>query len=180
MPTIKLHDLEFVPYIDNEEIEKAIDKVSTRINADFKGTEDIPVLVCVLNGSIMFTAELMKRLDFTCELASIRSSSYDGTKSTGKAQTVIGLTTDIRDRRVIIVEDIIDTGITIASLFNSFREMGAKEIKICTMLLKSEVYKGELKPDYVAMEVKPEFLVGFGLDYNQIGRNLKDIYILKK
>lgn len=179
MPTIKLHDLEFVPYIDNEEIEKAIDKVSDSINADFKESDGIPLIVCVLNGSLMFTGELMKRLDFVCELATIRCSSYDGTRSTGSIN-ITGLTTDVKDRRVIIVEDIIDTGNTILALAEKFKEMGAKEIKVCTMLIKPEVYKGKLQPDYVAMEVKPEFLVGFGLDYNQIGRNLKDIYILKK
>lgn len=179
MPTIRLHDLEFVPYIDNGEIEKAIDKVSERINADFKDACDIPLLVCVLNGSLMFTAELMKRLDFVCELASIRCSSYEGVKSTGNIN-ITGLTADIKGRRVIIVEDIIDTGNTILALSERFTEMGAREIKVCTMLIKPEVYKGKLQPDYVAMEVKPEFLVGFGLDYNQIGRNLKDIYVLKK
>ena len=179
MHTIKLHDLEFVPYIGNEEIEKAIDRVSERINADFKGAEDVPLIICVLNGSIMFTAELMKRLDFVCELASIRCSSYNGLESTGKIN-ITGLTADVKDRRIIIVEDIVDTGATILSLYETFRSMGAKEIKICTMLLKPAVYRGVLQPDYTAMEVKPEFLVGFGLDYNQIGRNLKDIYILKK
>jgi len=178
MDRIKLHDKYFVPYIPNEKIMKAIDAVAAKINDDFKGCEDIPLIVCVLNGSIMFTGELMQRLTFTCELTSIRVSSYQGTRSTGQIKQIIGLQNDIHGRRAIIVEDIVDTGATIVDLQKRLLEAGASEVKICTMLLKEDIYKQDVKLDYVGIGIMNKFIVGFGLDYDQIGRNYKDIYIL--
>ena len=113
---IVLHDKTFVPFISNEEIEKAIDELAARMNAEFKGCEDVPVLLCVLNGAILFTAELMKRLDFPVELMSMKLSSYTGTHSSGEVKTVMGLTGNVKDRMVIIVEDIVDTGNTIVKI----------------------------------------------------------------
>lgn len=178
MSNIRLYDKSFRPFISNEKIEEAIDKVAARINADFEGSTDVPVLLCVLNGAIMFTAELMKRLTFNCELVSIKLSSYEGTCSTGNIRQVMGLTGSIEGKRVIVVEDIVDTGNTIVNLVDMLREKGAAETWVCTMLLKPEIYKKDLKLDYVAMEIPNDFIVGFGLDYDEIGRNLKDIYVL--
>ena len=178
MKRITLFDKTFRPFISNEEIEKAIDKVAEKINADYGGFSEPPVLLCILNGSIMYTAELMKRLNFNCELISMKLSSYDGTKSTGNVRQVMGMTGDISGKRVIIVEDIIDTGNTIVELSKLVKEKGALDCKICTMLLKPEVYKKDVKLDYVAMEIPNKFIVGFGLDYNELGRNYKDIYVL--
>lgn len=113
-----------------------------------------------------------------CELVSMKLSSYVGTKSTGTVRQVMGLTGDISGRRVIIIEDIVDTGNTIADLISIVKEKGASECRICTMLLKPEVYSKDIKLDYVAMEIPNKFIVGFGLDYNELGRNYKDIYIL--
>ena len=178
MSNIRLYDKSFRPFISNEKIEEAIDKVAARINADFEGSTDVPVLLCVLNGAIMFTAELMKRLTFNCELVSIKLSSYEGTRSTGNIRQVMGLTGSIEGKRVIVVEDIVDTGNTIVNLVDMLREKGAAETWVCTMLLKPEIYTKDLKLDYVAMEIPNDFIVGFGLDYDEIGRNLKDIYVL--
>lgn len=178
MARIQLKDKFFVPYIPNSEIEAAIDRVADRINADFKGSKEIPIVLCVLNGSIMFTGELLKRLDFTCELSSVRLSSYIGTMSTGVTKMVLGLTSAIKNRTVIVVEDIVDTGKTITDLYKIIMDAGAKDVKVCTLLLKPEVYKQDVKLDYVAMEVENKFIVGFGLDYDQLGRNYKDIYVL--
>lgn len=178
MSNIRLKDKSFRPFIPYEKIEEAIDKVAARINADYEGSTDIPVLLCVLNGSIMFTAELMKRLSFNCELVSIKLSSYEGTRSTGKIRQVMGMTGSVEGRRVIIVEDIVDTGNTITDLVGILKEKGAAQTKVCTMLLKPEIYSKDLKLDYVAMEIPNDFIVGFGLDYDEIGRNLKDIYVL--
>lgn len=178
MSNIRLKDKSFRPFIPYEKIEEAIDKVAARINADYEGSTDIPVLLCVLNGSIMFTAELMKRLTFNCELVSIKLSSYEGTHSTGKIRQVMGMTGCVEGRRVIIVEDIVDTGNTITDLVGILKEKGAAQTKVCTMLLKPEIYSKDLKLDYVAMEIPNDFIVGFGLDYDEIGRNLKDIYVL--
>ena len=124
MSNIRLYDKSFRPFISNEKIEEAIDKVAARINADFEGSTDVPVLLCVLNGAIMFTAELMKRLTFNCELMSIKLSSYEGTRSTGNIRQVMGLTGSIEGKRVIVVEDIVDTGNTIVNLVDMLRETG--------------------------------------------------------
>ena len=121
MSNIRLYDKSFRPFISNEKIEEAIDKVAARINADFEGSTDVPVLLCVLNGAIMFTAELMKRLTFNCELVSIKLSSYEGTCSTGNIRQVMGLTGSIEGKRVIVVEDIVDTGNTIVNLVDMLR-----------------------------------------------------------
>lgn len=178
MKKITLKDKTFRTFIPNEKIEEAICKVSEKLNADYKECGEIPVILCTLNGAIMFTAGLMKRLDFDCELISLKLSSYIGTESTGKVRQVMGMTGDISGKRVIIVEDIVDTGNTIVDLMNIVKEKGAKDCRVCTMLLKPEVYKKDVKLDYVAMEIPNKFIVGYGLDYDELGRNYKDIYIL--
>ena len=180
MEKITLKDKTFKRSIPYETISAAIDEVADRINADFKDNEDIPVLLCVLNGSIMFMGELMKRLKFNCQVVSRKLTSYDGTTSTGKVKQAIGLTADITGRRVIIVEDIVDTGNTIVALKNILKDAGAKESYVCTLLHKPDVYRQDTKLDYVAMEIPNEFIVGFGLDYDELGRNYKDIYTLDK
>ena len=165
----------FIPY---ERIQEAIDKVAEKINADFNGCTDIPVLLCVLNGSIMFTAELMKRLTFNCQVVSTKLTSYEGTSTTGKVKQAMGLTADISGRRVIIIEDIVDSGNTIVELKNILEEKRVSESYVCTLLLKPDAYKKDVKIDYAAMEIPNDFIVGFGLDYDELGRNLKDIYVL--
>jgi len=177
---IKLHDKFFKPFISNGQIEKAIDNLAERINADYEGTETVPVLLCVLNGSILFTAELMKRLDFDVDLMSIKLSSYQGTSSTGQVHMDMGLTGDVTGKEVIIVEDIVDTGRTIEALVKILYARKAAKVKVCTMLLKPEMYNKSLALDYVAMEIPDDFIVGFGLDYDGLGRNYKDIYVLDK
>jgi hypoxanthine phosphoribosyltransferase len=180
MKQIKLKDKTFRVSIPYEDISKAIDKVAEKINYDFNGCEDIPVLLCVLNGSIMFMGELMKRLDFNCQIVSTKLTSYDGTSSTGKVKQALGLTADITGRRVIIVEDIVDTGNTIVELKKILADAGASESRICTLLYKPEACRNDLTLDYVAMEIPNDFIVGFGLDYDELGRNFKDIYTLVK
>lgn len=178
MDKIKLFDKTFKVFIPNAELEKAIDGVAEKINRDYAGCTDIPIILCVLNGSMMFTSELMKRLDFTCELASVKLKSYCGTQSTGAVKEMMGFTTDVTGRRVIVVEDIVDTGNTIVDIVKRLEDHNASEVKVCTMLLKPEVYTKTRKLDYVAMEIPNKFIVGFGLDYEEIGRNYPDIYIL--
>ena len=180
MKQIKLKDKTFRVSIPYEEISKAIDKVAEKINSDFNGCEDIPVLLCVLNGSIMFMGELMKRLEFNCQIVSTKLTSYDGTSTTGKVKQALGLTADITGRRVIVVEDIVDTGNTIVELQKILADAGAAESKICTLLYKPEACRKDLSLDHVAMEIPNDFIVGFGLDYDELGRNYKDIYTLVK
>ena len=178
MDKITLKDKTFRTSIPYERIVEAIDGVAEKINNDFNGCEDIPIILCVLNGSIMFTAELMKRLTFNCQIASTKLTSYVGTNSTGNVKQAMGLTADIQGRRVIVIEDIVDSGNTIVELKKILEEKGAAESKICTLLLKPDAYKKDVKLDYVAMEIPNDFIVGFGLDYDELGRNYKDIYVL--
>ena len=178
MEQITLKDKTFRVSIPYEKISRAIDEVAEKINTDFNGCEDVPVLLCVLNGSIMFMGELMKRLTFNCQIVSTKLTSYDGTSSTGKVKTALGLTADLTGRRVIVVEDIVDTGNTIVELQKILADAGASEYKICTLLYKPEACRKDITIDYVAMEIPNDFIVGFGLDYDELGRNYKDIYTI--
>lgn len=178
MEKITLKDKTFRPFLTYDKISAAIDKVADEINADFEGCQDFPVLLCVLNGSIMFMGELMKRLRFNCQVVSTKLTSYEGTRTTGEVKQATALTADITGRRVIVVEDIVDSGNTIVALKKILEDRGASESYICTLLLKPEAYKKDVKVDYIAMEIPNDFIVGFGLDYDEYGRNLKDIYVL--
>jgi hypoxanthine phosphoribosyltransferase len=178
MNKITLYDKTFRTFIPYEKIMTAIDEVAVKINKDFEGCTDVPILLCVLNGSIMFMGELMKRLNFNCQTVSIKLTSYEGTNTTGRVKQALGLTADVTGRRVIIVEDIVDTGNTIVELKEILAEKGAAESRICTLLHKPEAYKKDIALDYVAMEIPNDFIVGFGLDYDELGHNLKDIYVL--
>ena len=178
MEKVTLYDKTFRKFIPYEKLSAAIDVVAEKINQDFEGCEDIPILLCVLNGSIMYTAELMKRLRFNCQIVSTKLTSYVGTETTGEVKQAMGLTADITGKRVIVVEDIVDSGNTIVALKQILEEKGAKESRICTLLLKPDAYKKDIPLDYVAMEIPNDFIVGFGLDYDELGRNLKDIYVL--
>ncbi len=181
MDKVVLFDKTFKPFIDNSTIESAIDRISDTINADFgKSTDDIPLVLCVLNGAIMFTGELLKRLSFPLEVCAIKLSSYSGTGSTGKILETLGLTSDVKGRRVLVCEDIVDTGNTMVALKKMLQDKGAADVRICTMLLKPDVFQDKMKLDYVGMEIPPKFIVGFGLDYDGLGRNLKDIYALSE
>ena len=128
----------------------------------------------------MFTAEMMKRLNFDAELISIKMSSYCGTSSQGTVKVPLGLTGNVEGRDVIVFEDIVDSGLTMVELKRILKEKGARDVKVCTMLLKPDALKANIKLDYVAMEIPNDFIVGFGLDYDELGRNLKDIYVLDK
>lgn len=178
MQKVTLKDKTFRIFIPYEKLEKAIDAVADKINKDFEGCEDVPILLCVLNGSIMFMAELMKRLKFNCQIVSTKLTSYVGTETTGKVKQAMGLTADITGRRVIVVEDIVDSGNTIVALKEILSERGAADIKMCSLLLKPESYTKDIPIDYVALEIPNDFIVGFGLDYDELGRNFKDIYVL--
>ena len=180
MQKITLHDKTFRLFIPNDEIEKRIDAVAARLNEDYKDAtdEDPVILLCTLNGAVIFAAELLKRLDFPLELKACKLSSYEGTQSTGVVKTDVPLPANLEGKRVIIVEDIVDTGNTIVAMMQQLRERKVRDARVCTLLLKNEVYKKDVKLDYVAMEIPSRFIVGFGLDYDELGRNIKDIYVL--
>lgn len=177
---VTLHDKTFKLFIPNKDIEKVIDAVAERLNADYADAtdQDPVVLLCTLNGAIIFAAELLKRLSFPLILKACKLSSYQGTQSTGYIKTEVPLPAHLEGRRVIIVEDIVDTGNTIVVMKDLLQAANVKDSKVCTLLVKPEVYKKDVKLDYVAMEIPNRFIVGFGLDYDELGRNIKDIYVL--
>ncbi len=179
MREVKVWDKTFVPFIGHDELMGCIDNVAEKINTDFEGATDIPVILCILNGAIMFTGELMQRLNFPCQLVSTKMTSYVGTSTTGEVKQTMPLTASVKGRRVIITEDIIDTGLTIKAMKKILLEEGAAEVRVCTMLFKREAYRTGDPIDYVGREIPNRFILGFGLDYNEIGRNLKDIYVLE-
>lgn len=177
---IRLHDKTFRMFIPNADIEKAIDAVAERLNKDYAAStdEDPAVLLCTLNGAIIFAAELLKRIQFPLVLKACKLSSYEGTATTGIVKTEVPLPEHLEGKRVLIVEDIVDTGNTIEALTNQLKAHHVKDARVCTLLLKKDVYKKDVKLDYVAIEIPNRFIVGFGLDYDELGRNIKDIYVL--
>ncbi len=177
---IHLHDKTFKLFIPNEDIEKAIDAVAERLNRDYAdATDDNPVvMICTLNGAVIFAAELLKRVQFPMVLKACKLSSYEGICSTGVIKTEVPLPEHLEGKRVLIVEDIVDTGGTIVAMAEQLKARKVQDARICTLLLKKDVYKKDVKLDYVAMEIPNRFIVGFGLDYDELGRNTKDIYVL--
>ncbi len=174
MKTVKVLELEFSEFIDANEIAKAVKSIASQINKDMEGKN--PLFLVVLNGAFMFAADLMKEISIPCEISFVKLSSYIGTKTTSTVRELIGLDEVLHDRTVVIVEDIIDTGITMGVTTEKLRKLEAKEVKIATLLFKPEAFKMNYKIDYLGIEIPNDFIVGYGLDYNGQGRNLPDIY----
>ncbi|WP_459189184.1 hypoxanthine phosphoribosyltransferase [Parabacteroides sp. APC149_11_2_Y6] len=174
MDKIQLKDKEFELFIPEEEIKRAIGKVAERIRVDIEGVD--PLFVCVLNGAFMFTAELMRQLDVPYEVAFARYSSYKGTNTTGTVREIMPLESDVKGRTIILLEDIIDTGLTMTFVKEKLREEGAADVKLATLLFKPESLKCDLKPDYVGIQIPADFIVGYGLDFDGLGRSFRDIY----
>ena len=176
MKTVKIKDKEFELFLTQEVIEKAIDDIAEKLNKDLAGKD--PLFICVLNGSFMYASELMKRVTVPSEVSFVKMSSYQGTSSSGKLKEIYGLEEDITDRTIVIVEDIVDTGATIVELHKMLTDAGADRVIVCTLLLKPDAYKRDIPIEYVAMEIPNDFIVGYGLDYDELGRQYKDIYVL--
>jgi hypoxanthine phosphoribosyltransferase len=174
MKRIQIHDKTFEISILNEEIRASIRRIGMRINDDLKGKT--PVFVCILNGSFMFAADLLKEITLPCEVSFVKMASYAGTKSSGYIKELIGFNENLKGRTVVIVEDIVDSGNTMEEIMVNLKELGVEEVKIATLILKPEAYKKNIPLDYVGLSISNEFIVGYGLDYDGHGRNLKDIY----
>lgn len=144
------------------------------MNKDLEGTN--PLFICVLNGAFMFAGDLMKTVDIPCEITFIKLSSYDGLYTSGAVKEIFGLNESVVGRNVVVVEDIVDTGITMERILESLKVKGTKSIKIATFLQKPDALRRDIQVDYVAMKIPNDFIVGYGLDYEGYGRNLKDIY----
>ena len=176
MNTIKVKDKEFAISIPEERILTEVDRLAARLNRDLEGEN--PLFLCVLNGSFVFAADLFRRIDIPAEISFVKLASYEGTASTGKVKELVGLAEDITGRTVVVVEDIVDTGRTMQKLVADLKSRGPKAVHVCTLLLKPEKLKVKLDVEYVALEIPNDFIVGFGLDYDELGRNYKDIYVL--
>ncbi len=171
---IKVKDKYFEKYIDSGIISLAVKNIADEIYEDF--TDDVPLFLSILNGAFMFTSDLMKSYKGVCQVDFIRLSSYKGTQTTGEVKTLIGLTEDIKGRNVIILEDIIDSGITIKHLLDDLKSYKPATLKVATLLFKPEAVRTDIKPDYIGKKIPRDFIVGYGLDYDGYGRNLSDIY----
>lgn len=175
---VKVHDLSFQTFLDQDKILKRVHELGAQISQDYQGKR--PLLIGVLNGAFMFASDLMKSISEPCEVTFVRMASYAGTESTGKVRRVIELQEDIVNRDIIIIEDIVDSGRTMEKALEYFQSFEPSSMKIASLLFKPECLKVDLKVDYVGFEIPEKFVVGYGLDYNGLGRNLKDIYQLKQ
>jgi len=176
MKKIKVKDLEFSVSITAKEIDKAAQKVADEINRDLKGKT--PLFLVILNGAFMFAADLFKKINIECEVSFVKLSSYVGTKTTSTVRELIGLDEVLKDRYVVIVEDIIDTGITMENTIQKLKHLEAADVRIATLLFKPDAFQKDYPIDYIGMEIPNEFIVGYGLDYDGYARNLPDIYTL--
>jgi len=177
MTEVQLKDKKFELFIPEKVIRKEIRRVAKDIARDMK--ELNPLFICVLNGAFMFASDLIKGIDVSCEVGFIRLRSYEGTQSSGSVKEMQGFVENIANRHVVIVEDIIDTGHTIAYLLNKLQVENPASVKIACMLFKPNALETDTKPDYCALEIPNDFIVGYGLDYDGLGRNLKNIYKIK-
>lgn len=175
---IRIHDKQFVPFLSASQIDSAIARMAQEIADDID--EEVPIFIGVLNGSFMFVSDFMKHYNRPCELSFIKLSSYQGTTTTEKVNQLIGLGVNVENRTVIILEDIIDTGNTLVVLNDLFKDKKVKSLKVATLFFKPEAYKKELPIDYIGIEIPHKFIVGFGLDYDEHGRNLPEVYQLKE
>jgi len=176
---MKIHDKEFEEFISSYDIENKVEEMATSINREFEFGPP-PVFIGVLDGSFRVIADLTYHVGIEAEWSFIKVSSYEGTESTGKIKELVGLNTDIKGKVVIIVEDIIDTGLTIDFVIQELRKHDPDEIRIMTLLIKPDAYKGKYEIDYIGFSITNDFVVGYGLDYDGYGRGANDIYKLKK
>ena len=176
MKRIKLQDKWFKVMIPAEEIDVAVDRVAKQLDERYKGRT--PIFLGVLSGSFLFLSDLVRKISFDSQLAFVKISSYSGTESTGNVQQQLGIDFDIEGRDIIIVEDIVETGHSMNYLLDYLKAKNPASISICTLFFKPDKFLYEYKIDYTALSIGNEFIVGYGLDYNQLGRNLKDIYVV--
>ncbi|MGZ3846077.1 MAG: hypoxanthine phosphoribosyltransferase [Flavisolibacter sp.] len=176
MPTIQLHDKSFEIYLPEAKIQEKIKEIAVQLNNDYKSKR--PLFIAILNGSFMFAADLFKYLSIDAEICFIKLASYRGMKSSGHVITAIGLDVDLYDRDVIILEDIVDTGKTLNEFLPKLDHQQPKSLKIAALLHKPDATQFQLKIDYLGFSIPNKFVVGYGLDYDGLGRNFKDIYQL--
>ncbi len=178
MSLIQLHDKTFEPYLTEDEIEQAVSQVCEKLNTDYSSKR--PLFVVILNGAFVFASKVFTQMKMDCEVAFLRVSSYRGTKSTGNIEEKLALDVDLNGRHVVILEDIVDTGNTMERLRVDLKTGGAESVAICTMLFKPDAFKKDYPIEYIGLEIPDRFVVGLGLDYDELGRNIPSIYQLKQ
>ncbi len=177
MDAIQLGDKTFVPYISEEKILGAVKRVADKISIDMNGRN--PLFLVVLNGSFIFAADLVRNFSGPCEVSFVKLASYHGTSS-GEVKELVGLNEDLEGRNIVIVEDIVDSGKTIEHILEQVNSQRPESVKVASFLFKPEVFKKDFTIDYIGLEIANDFIVGYGLDYNGLGRNLRDIYVIKE
>ncbi|MGL4333043.1 MAG: hypoxanthine phosphoribosyltransferase [Bacteroidales bacterium] len=178
MDIIQVKDKTFKPFISNETLQENIARVAKQMDEELAGKD--PLFIGVLNGSFMFIGDLMKALTIPCEITFIKLASYEGTSSTGTVKEIFGLSESVEGRTVVILEDIVDTGRTMERLINDLKAKNPADVKIASLLVKPEAIVCDVTVDYTVMEIPNNFIVGYGLDYDGYGRNLKDIYVINE
>lgn len=173
---VLIHDKTFVPFIPEEQIKARVSELAQQINEEYAGK--YPLIIGVLNGSFIFASDLFRCLTIEAEISFIKLASYHGTSSTGNVVTAIGLEENLQARHIIIVEDIIDTGRTLSHFMPEIYERQPASVKIAALLVKPEKLEYEVRADYVVFEIPEKFVVGYGLDYDGLGRNLRDLHVL--
>jgi hypoxanthine phosphoribosyltransferase len=176
MTKVLCHDKHFVPYISRQEIQKRIAELGKQIDSDYADTS--PIFIGILNGSFIFASDLFRATDIPAEISFIKLASYKGTASTGNVVTAIGLDDNLYNRHVIVLEDIIDTGKTLSAFLPEILQRQPASLRIASFLTKPEALQHDIKADYVGFEIPNKFVIGYGLDYDGLGRNLPDLYIL--
>lgn len=173
-----IKDKTFEPYISEQEIQDALDELANKINTDYKNKNLF--FLGVLNGAFLFCADLLKRIDLPCQISFIKLASYEGSSSKGHVDELIGLVSDLRGKDVIILEDIVDTGLTLQKIYSMIDHDHPSSLEVATLLYKPEAFLGTNPPKYIGKEIPDEFVVGYGLDYDGYGRNTTEIFKLKK
>lgn len=173
---VKVHDKHFEPFITEEKIQVEVSRIANEMNRDLASKD--PIFLGILNGAFMFASDLYKQLTFPCQITFLKLASYSGTQSTGTVKQLIGINRDLKDRVVVVLEDIVDTGVTLETIIRQLSGYQPAEIRVATFLHKPDATVKEVKLDYVGMEIPNDFILGYGLDYDGYGRNFKEIYRL--
>ena len=178
MNVIQVHDKKFRPFIPFKKIEEQTIRIANEINHDLK--DQTPLFLSILNGSFMFAADLLKHVTLDCEISFVKLASYSGTTSTENVRQLIGFDEDIYGKTIVVIEDIIDSGLTMERVLEQLSDLGAHDVRVATLLFKPNAFKRNYEVHYKGFDIGNEFIIGYGLDYNRQGRNLKDIYIIEE
>jgi hypoxanthine phosphoribosyltransferase len=173
---VKVHDKHFEPFIPEDKIQNEVSRIANEMNRDLASKD--PIFLGILNGAFMFASDLYKQLTFPCQITFLKLASYSGTQSTGTVKQLIGINRDLKDRVVVVLEDIVDTGVTLETIIRQLSGYQPAEIRVATFLHKPDATIKQVKLNYVGMEIPNDFILGYGLDYDGYGRNFKEIYRL--